>query len=208
MARTANDEPLTLEVRKYPNRRYYDTTRSRHLSLQQIHKAIMEGHNIRVVDAKTGEDITSKILTQILLEYEPMKLEVFSSELLTRAIRANDRLLNDFVDLYFRKAFEAFCGSRRRFEGMLRQAHQLTSAFAGTGSWARGLVPPWAALAPGNENQAGGEEGAGVQAEIEELRREVAELKAGLKETRRADASKGRRRGRAGSRAAKGGGQA
>jgi hypothetical protein len=48
------------------------------------------------LDAKTNEDITPKVLTQILLEYEPVKLDMFSNELLTRAIRVNDRLLKDF----------------------------------------------------------------------------------------------------------------
>jgi len=87
MAKNNSDEPRTLEIRKYQNRRYYDSTRSRHLSLQQIHKLIIEGYNIRVLDAKTNEDITPKVLTQILLEYEPVKLDMFSNELLTRAIR-------------------------------------------------------------------------------------------------------------------------
>jgi hypothetical protein len=47
----ASDEPGTLEIRKYQNRRYYESTRSRHLSLQQIHKLIIERYNIRVLDA-------------------------------------------------------------------------------------------------------------------------------------------------------------
>ena len=122
MAKNNSDEPRTLEIRKYQNRRYYDSTRSRHLSLQQIHKLIIEGYNIRVLDAKTNEDITPKVLTQILLEYEPVKLDMFSNELLTRAIRVNDRLLKDFVDVYFRQAFEAFCGSQKQVDQMLRQA--------------------------------------------------------------------------------------
>jgi len=125
MAKNNSDETRTLEIRKYQNRRYYDGTR--HLSLQQIHKLIIEGYNIRVLDAKTNEDITPKVLTQILLEYEPVKLDMFSNELLTRAIRVNDRLLKDFVDFYFRQAFEAFCGSQKQVDQMLRQAHHLTS---------------------------------------------------------------------------------
>jgi polyhydroxyalkanoate synthesis regulator protein len=60
---------------------------------------IIEGYNIHVLDAKTNEDITSKVLTQILLEYGPVRLDLFSNELLTRAIRVNDRLLKDFVDV-------------------------------------------------------------------------------------------------------------
>src|SRR6201998_3203012 len=143
MVKNNSAEPRTLEIRKYQNRRYYDGTRSRHLSLQQIHKLIIEGYNIRVLDAKTNEDITSKVLTQILLEYEPVKLDMFSNELLIRAIRVNDRLLKDFVDVYFRQAFEAFCGSPRQVDQMLRQAHHLTSMLPAAASSTANLLPPW-----------------------------------------------------------------
>src|ERR1700693_2881732 len=145
MAKNNSDETRTLEIRKYQNRRYYDGTR--HLSLQQIHKLIIEGYNIRVLDAKTNEDITPKVLTQILLEYEPVKLDMFSNELLTRAIRVNDRLLKDFVDFYFRQAFEAFCGSQKQVDQMLRQAHHLTSALPSAASSVTNLLPPWMPLA-------------------------------------------------------------
>jgi polyhydroxyalkanoate synthesis repressor PhaR len=183
MAKNDSDEPRTLEIRKYQNRRYYDSTRSRHLSLQQIHKLIIEGYNIRVLDAKTDEDITSKVLTQILLEYEPVKLDLFSNELLTQAIRVNDRLLKDFVDVYFRQAFEAFCGSQKQVDQMLRQAHHLTSAAA---SSAANLFRPWMPLSapfpsgspPASESVEGP---GGVQSEMAALREEVANLKAQIK---------------------------
>src|SRR6516225_6835400 len=146
MAKRNSDEPRTLEIRKYRNRRYYDSTRSRHLSLQQIHKLVIEGYDIRVLDAKTNEDITSKVLTQILLDYEPVKLEMFSNELLTRAIRVNERLLKDFVDVYFRQAFEAFCRSQKQVDQMLRQTHHLTSVLPAATSSAANLLQPWMPL--------------------------------------------------------------
>jgi len=132
-----------LTINKYPNRRYYDTTRSRDISLKQIHSAIIEGCNVRVVDAKTKQDITSQVLMQILLEYEPLKLTQFSNELLTQTIRVNDEILKDFVDLYFRKAFEAFCISQKQVDQILRQTHQLQSVFPKPGSWAGNFFSPW-----------------------------------------------------------------
>jgi polyhydroxyalkanoate synthesis repressor PhaR len=188
MEKNNSEEPRTLEIRKYQNRRYYDSTRSRHLSLQQIHKLIIEGYNVRVLDAKTNEDITPKVLTQILLEYEPVKLHMFSSELLTRAIRVNDRLLKDFVDLYFRQAFEAFCGSQKQLDQMLRQAHHLTSVLPTAASSAANLLSPWmprsarlpSALAPASEsNESPGS--ASVQNELAALREEVSKLKEQIK---------------------------
>ena len=188
MAKNNSDEPRTLEIRKYQNRRYYDSTRSRHLSLQQIHKLIIEGYNIRVLDAKTNEDITPKVLTQILLEYEPVKLDMFSNELLTRAIRVNDRLLKDFVDLYFRQAFEAFCGSQKQVDQMLRQAHHLTSMLPSAASSVANLLPPWMPLsaplrsAPAPASESNEEPGsAAVQNEVAALREEISKLKAQIK---------------------------
>jgi len=188
MAKSNSDEPRTLEIRKYRNRRYYDGTRSQHLSLQQIHKLIIEGYNIRVLDAKTNEDITAKVLTQILLDYEPVKLDVFSNELLTRAIRVNERLLKDFVDVYFRQAFEAFCGAQKQVDQMLRQAHHLTSVLPAAASSAANLLPPWMRLpafvpsAPTPASESNGDPGsAGVQNELAALREEVSKLKAQFK---------------------------
>jgi polyhydroxyalkanoate synthesis repressor PhaR len=184
MAKNNSDESRTLEIRKYQNRRYYDSTRSRHLSLQQIHQLIIEGYNIRVLDAKTNEDITPKVLTQILLEYEPVKLHMFSNELLTRAIRVNDQLLKDFVDVYFRQAFEAFCGSQKQVDQMLRQAHHLTSVLP----TAANLLSPWMALsarlpsAPAPASASNEDPGtAGVQSELAALREEVSKLKTQIK---------------------------
>ena len=184
MAKNNSDEPRTLEIRKYQNRRYYDSTCSRHLSLERIHKLIIEGYNIRVLDAKTNEDITPKVLTQILLEYEPVKLDMFSNELLTRAIRVNDRLLKDFVDLYFRQAFEAFCGSQKQVDQMLRQAHHLTPVLPVAASSAANLLPLWMPLsaplpsAPAPTRESNEDPGsAGVQNEMAALREEVSKLK-------------------------------
>ena len=185
MAKSNSDEPRTLEIRKYQNRRYYDSTRSRHLSLQQIHKLIIEGYDIRVLDAKTNEDITAKVLTQMLLDYEPVKLDMFSNELLTRAIRVNERLLKDFVDVYFRQAFEAFCGAQKQVDQMLRQTHRLTSVLPAAASSAANLLPPWMPVsafvpsAPAPASESDGDPGsAGVQAELAALREEVSKLKA------------------------------
>lgn len=194
MAKNDSEESRTLEIRKYQNRRYYDSTHSRHLTLEQIHRLIIEGYNIRVLDAKTNEDITSRVLTQILLEYEPVNLDVFSKELLTRAIRVNDRLLKDFVDVYFRQAFEAFCGSQNQVDQMLRQAHHLTSMLPATAvSSAANLFRPWMPLtapipsAPAKTNDLTEEPASpGVQNEIAALREEVAELKTQLKQLKQA----------------------
>jgi len=190
MAKNNSNETPTLEIRKYQNRRYYDSTRSRHLSLEQIHKLIIGGYNIRILDARTDEDITARVLTQILLEYEPVNLDMFSNELLTRVIRVNDRLLRDFVDAYFRQAFEAFSGSQKQVDQMLRQAHHLTSMLpAAAASSAANFFRPWMPVAapflsaPASASESNEDRGsAEVHNEIAALREEISTLKAQLKQ--------------------------
>jgi hypothetical protein len=104
--------------------------------------------------------------------------------LLTRAIRVNDRLLKDFVDVYFRQAFEAFCGSQKQVDLMLRQAHHLTSVLPAAVSSAANLLPSWMPLsaplpsAPAPASESKEDPGsAGVQNEIAALREEVSKLK-------------------------------
>ena len=117
-----------VELRKYPNRRYYDATHSRHVTLEEIRTLICDGADIRATDSKTGEDITAKVLTQIILEQDPPKLGFFPVELLHQLIRANSPLIRDFVDKYFNHALRAFLESQRQFEQYLRQALGLKSA--------------------------------------------------------------------------------
>ena len=57
-----------VEIRKYPNRCYYDVTHRRHLCLEGIHTLVWDGFDIRVTESESGEDITAKVLTQIIFE--------------------------------------------------------------------------------------------------------------------------------------------
>ena len=75
-----------LEIKKYPNRRYYDATHSRHLTLDEIRSLVQQGYDLQVIDARTGSDITAQVLTQIILELETPKLDSLPVPLLVRLI--------------------------------------------------------------------------------------------------------------------------
>ena len=62
MAQSSEPELKRLEIKKYPNRRYYDATHSKHLTLDEIRGLIQQGYDLRVVDAKTSADITAQVL--------------------------------------------------------------------------------------------------------------------------------------------------
>jgi polyhydroxyalkanoate synthesis repressor PhaR len=108
MRKDTGATPKWVEIRKYPNRRYYDATRSRHLTLEQIHALIRSGCNVRVVDSQTSADITGKVLTQIILELDAPKLEIFPAALLTEMIRVNDKFVKGFFEKFLGQAFESY----------------------------------------------------------------------------------------------------
>ena len=119
---------MRVELRRYPNRRYYDAARSQHLTLEGIFRLICDGHEVQVTDSKTGEDITVRVLAQLILEQAPGKLSALPAELLHQIIRSNESLLREFVDKYFYRALAAFIESQRELDRYLRQALGLGGA--------------------------------------------------------------------------------
>ncbi len=115
-------EPTQLRIKKYPNRRFYDTTQSRHVTLENIFRAIRAGHRVEVTDSRTGDDITARVLAQIILELDTLKLDSFPTNLLHQIIRANDTLAQEFLDTHFADVADWFDRSKRYVEGQFRQA--------------------------------------------------------------------------------------
>jgi polyhydroxyalkanoate synthesis repressor PhaR len=186
--------PRRLDIRKYPNRRYYDTTHSRHLTLEQIYSLIRDGYEIQVTDSRSGEDITAKVLAQILLELDSPKLGVFPSPLLHRLIRANEQLVIDFTQKYFNQALTSFLDSQRQFETYLREAMNLRSTAPSPPDWMRMMLGPFVpplwprpvdghtAESAANADPPGSEE---LHRLIGELREEIKDLRGQLARNRK-----------------------
>src|SRR5438045_3874601 len=183
-----------LEIKKYPNRRYYDATHSRHLTLDEIRSLIQQGYDLRVVDARTKADITAQVLTQIILELDTPKIDSLPVPLLVRIIRMNDQLVKDFIEKYFNQALKSFLDYQRQVEEQIRRTHGLPSAFPSVSAWTKALLEPFASVFSGRPGAAtaepSGQKDETKPAEeedllrvVHELRREVAELQ--QKKTRR-----------------------
>ncbi len=140
--------PRHLEIRKYPNRRYYDATRSRHLTLEDIRRLIREGHDLTVTDSKSGADITAQVLTQIILELETPKIDSFPVPLLLRVIRANDQLVREFMDTYFTQAFGAFMAYQKQLEDRLRHVRAMTGVLPPFPAWTSAMFGGFAPEPP------------------------------------------------------------
>ena len=88
----------TLQIRKYSNRRLYDTTRSRHITADELYELVRAGHDVVVTDSASGRGITHQVLAQMILERDSPKLEVFPTTLLHEIIRANQQMWRKFAE--------------------------------------------------------------------------------------------------------------
>jgi polyhydroxyalkanoate synthesis repressor PhaR len=95
-------------IKKYANRRLYDTEESRYVALEDIRQLVMDGTPIRVVDAQGGEDITRSILLQIIVEQEEKGQPILSTRLLEQLIRYYGDNLQAFVGTYLEKSMDFF----------------------------------------------------------------------------------------------------
>src|SRR6266404_2360610 len=129
------------EIKKYPNRRFYNVTRSRHETLSELYELVKTGQQIHVTDSKTGHDITNVVLTQIILEHDPPKMDLFPASLLHQAIQANQQMVRKFVEQYFAQAVDAFSQSRRQFEDFLKKSGFSSLTPSAPFDWVRMLFP-------------------------------------------------------------------
>ena len=95
-------------VKKYPNRRMYDTSSSSYITLAQVRELVMAHEAFVVRDAKSGEDLTRSILLQIILEEEAGGAPMFTEAVLAHIIRFYGHALQGFMGTYLEKNIQAF----------------------------------------------------------------------------------------------------
>ena len=101
-------------IKKYPNRRLYDTTTSTYITLAEVKQLVMASENLVVRDAKTGEDITRSILLQIILEEEAGGAPMFSEAVLANIIRFYGHAMQGFMGSYLEKNIQMFTDMQAR----------------------------------------------------------------------------------------------
>jgi polyhydroxyalkanoate synthesis repressor PhaR len=95
-------------IKKYPNRRLYDTRSSSYITLADVKQMVLKGEEFQVVDAKSGEDLTRQILLQIILEEENGGAPMFSSDLLSQMIRSYGNAMQGMMGGYLERNMRAF----------------------------------------------------------------------------------------------------
>ena len=101
-------KPTQRVIKKYPNRRLYDTDSSAYITLADVKQLVMDGEAFTVRDAKTNEDLTRSILLQIILEEEAGGAPMFSEAALANIIRFYGHAMQGFMGSYLEKNVQAF----------------------------------------------------------------------------------------------------
>jgi len=113
-ASSPNDATTPRLIKKYPNRRLYDTQTSVYITLSDVKALVLAGENFQVVDAKSGDDLTRSILLQIILEEESGGVPMFSSTMLAQIIRFYGHAMQGFMGAYLEKNIQAFMEIQER----------------------------------------------------------------------------------------------
>jgi len=108
-------------IKKYPNRRLYDTGISSYITLEDVKKLVMKGIGFTVVDVKTNEDLTRTILMQIISDQEHGEHPIFSTNTLTRIILAYGKTNQHFLEDYLSRCLEIFEQQQSVFQDHIRQ---------------------------------------------------------------------------------------
>lgn len=90
-----------IQIKRYPNRRYYARSESKYVSLGEIEDMVRAGRKVEIQDSQTGEDMTRAVLTQIIVERQPEKMALFPIDMLHLILRSNE-VTADFLRDYFR----------------------------------------------------------------------------------------------------------
>ena len=103
-------------IKKYPNRRLYDTETSTYITLAEVKDLVLQYKEFQVQDAKTGQDLTRAILLQIILEEESGGVPMFSTDMLANIIRYYGHAMQGLMGSYLERSIFAFHEAQKRFQ--------------------------------------------------------------------------------------------
>lgn len=109
----------TRVIKKYPNRRLYDTRVSSYITLEEVRQLVLSGETFEVRDAKTNEDLTRAVLLQIIAEHEQHGQPIFSTTLLSQIIRFYGDAMQGFVGGYLENSLKVFLEQQHKFRDQL-----------------------------------------------------------------------------------------
>jgi polyhydroxyalkanoate synthesis repressor PhaR len=108
-------------IRKYANRRLYDTEASRHINKEDVRKLIAAGKDVRILEDGSGDDITRSVLLQLVAEQELGGKPVLSDQMLTQIIRFYDHPMQGMLGSYLQQSFETFLQQQSSLQEQMQE---------------------------------------------------------------------------------------
>ena len=102
-------------IKKYPNRRLYDTQISSYITVEDVRQLIVDGELFEVIDARSGEDLTRQVMLQIITEHEQDGEPMLSTQLLSQIIRFYGDSLQGYMGSYLEQSMQAFMDQQQQF---------------------------------------------------------------------------------------------
>jgi polyhydroxyalkanoate synthesis repressor PhaR len=187
--------PEQVIIKKYSNRRLYDTSHKRYITLEEIANLIKEGNEIKVIDSQTDEDITKVILMQVVLESEKNKEDILPTSFLHMLIKYGNKLARDFFDNYFLMMFQPYLSLQEGMKKNLRWWQEIGWLPSGP-KFPPGMMNPFEAVAEGIKRQNSGlekngeSEVASTSIDMELLMEKIKELEEKVKSMDKSEKSK------------------
>lgn len=107
-------------IKKYPNRRLYDTAISRYITLEDVRQLVLDGRPFKVIDKRTQEDITRSILLQVIAEQEQGGEPIFKTDMLKQIIRFYGDPMQGTISRYLELSMQMFLDKQQHFSDQLR----------------------------------------------------------------------------------------
>lgn len=163
----------TVLIKKYENRRLYDTTNSRYVNLDEVAQILQQGGDVRVVDAATGEDITRLILTQIIVEDAKTPDSNFPLDVLRQMVIASGRASQESALKYMKAMLDIYQNTYRVMSPPLNPFEFIQNPYASRGAEGSAAPPAGSRETP----ETGPESARKPQVDqVEQLKKRVAEL--------------------------------
>ena len=116
MPKEEKEGPGQVIIKKYSNRRLYDSTNKKYVTLDDIGALIREGNEVKVIDSQTGADISKVILIQVVLESEKNKEDILPVSFLHMLIKYGNKVAKDFFENYFLMMFQPYFSVQENFK--------------------------------------------------------------------------------------------
>jgi len=160
-------------IKKYPNRRLYDTETSTYITLAEVKQFVLDYQVFQVQDARSGEDLTRSILLQIILEEESGGVPMFTSDMLANIIRYYGHSMQGLMGNYLERSIHAFAEAQKQFQDQAGKVYGGPVPTFGPDAW-QGLM---------------GNQGAGLQNMVGDYLKNSASSVMGMQEEMRKQAA-------------------